>query len=117
MGIRGCVNGTSGSKCIRLSGRGLRKSSLTDTMLEEALSDETQETASGRERKLTDSTSKAKAAVGGISRKFDRGFVPNKIEYGTDGDGTSDTATFSVDASSGGLTAVFLKDEFYLRYV
>lgn len=55
--------------------------------------------------------------TGGISRKFDRGFVPNKIRYFTDNAGASDSASFTVDDSSGGLTAVFLKDEFYLRYV
>ena len=117
MGTRGCVNGTSENDCVRLSGRGLKKSSLTDKMILEALKDKQQQKTDGRDRKLADSNLQDVATAGGISRKFDRGFVPNKIEYGTDGKDTSDTATFTVDETSGGLTAVFLKDEFYLRCV
>lgn len=116
IGFRGCVNGTSGSDCIRLSGRGVQKSKLSDAVLEAAAGlQEKAQVDLGRERQLSELN--LAPLTGGISRKFDRGFVPNKIRYFTDNSGASDSATFTVDESSGGLTAVFLKDEFYLRYV
>ena len=128
VGIRGCVNGTSGTNCIRLSGRGVQKSKLPEALIEAA--DGLQDKQSGgginsnldidlgRGRKLADlKLNNVVRRTGGISRKFDRGFVPNKIRYFTDEETESDSAMFTVDESSGGLTAVFLKDEFYLRCV
>ena len=116
--IRGCVNGTSGSGCIRLSGRGVQKSMLPAALIEAADGLQAKQNVDvGRARELSDLELHEGTLTGGISRKFSRGFVPNKIRYATDQAVGSDTAHFTVDEASGGLTAVFLKNEFYLRCV